>query len=126
MEKHELTQYADCLLKRAMRKTQNIADAEDLAGDTLIAALEAISCGNKINDPKGWLFTVLDRRYYDMLRRKYRRPAVSIDVDDEMVSSPAEETERSEETPRISAAALAALHGFTVRYRCGIICTAKA
>lgn len=101
MEKHELTQYADCLLKRAMRKTQNIADAEDLAGDTLIAALEAISCGNKINDPKGWLFTVLDRRYYDMLRRKYRRPAVSIDVDDEMVSSPAEETERSEDAENI-------------------------
>lgn len=48
--------------------------------DTLIAALAAIEQKKEISDPKGWLMTVLNRRYYDMLRRKYRKPLVSFDV----------------------------------------------
>lgn len=42
MNKNELTEYADYLLKTAMFKVNNIEDAEDLVQETLMAALVAI------------------------------------------------------------------------------------
>ncbi len=80
MNKYQLTEYAELLFSTAVYKTANITDAEDLVQDTLIAALAAIEQKKEIIDPKGWLMTVLNRRYYDMLRRKYRKPLVSFDV----------------------------------------------
>ena len=80
MNKYQLTEYAELLFSAAVYKTENITDAEDLVQDTLIAALAAIEQKKEISDPKGWLMTVLNRRYYDMLRRKYRKPLVSFDV----------------------------------------------
>lgn len=80
MNKYQLTEYAELLFSAAVYKTANITDAEDLVQDTLIVALAAIEQKKEISDPKGWLMTVLNRRYYDMLRRKYRKPLVSFDV----------------------------------------------
>ena len=79
MNKTDLTEYADLLLNAALYKCNNIADAQDLVQDTLLAALAAME-KKPLNDPKAWLMTVLNRKYYDMLRRKYNKPTVSFDV----------------------------------------------
>ena len=80
MNKNELTEYADLLLQAAVRKCDDLADAQDLAQETLLIALTAIENGKEIAEPKSWLMTVLNRKYYDMLREKYRKPTVCIDV----------------------------------------------
>ncbi|MDE7304225.1 MAG: sigma-70 family RNA polymerase sigma factor [Oscillospiraceae bacterium] len=79
MNKTDLTEYADLLLNAALYKCGNIADAQDLVQDTLLAALAAMA-KKPLNDPKAWLMTVLNRKYYDLLRRKYNKPTVSFDV----------------------------------------------
>lgn len=103
MNKKQLTEYADFLLKTALYKAQNICDAEDLVQDTLMAALAAAEEKKTINDPKSWLVTVLNRKYYDMLRRKYRKPAVSMDVIEDIPESSEvwEKIERSEDAENI-------------------------
>lgn len=103
MNKTDLTQYADFLLQAALYRTQNMDDAKDLVQDTLLAGLAAMHEGQTIDHPKTWLVTVLQRRYYDMLRRKYRKPTVSMDVIGDM---PAECTvherlEQSEDAAQI-------------------------
>ena len=80
MTKNELTEYADFLLKAAMSKCCNLSDAQDLVQETLLTALTAIDRGIVMNEPRSWLSTVLNRKYYDMLRQKYRKPTVCIDV----------------------------------------------
>ena len=52
MNKNELTEYADYLLKTAMFKVNNIEDAEDLVQETLMAALVAIHQNKPIENPK--------------------------------------------------------------------------
>lgn len=78
--KENLTEYAEYLLKIALYKAGNIHDAEDLVQDTLLAALAYLDSGKTIENPKAWLSSVLSRRFYDSIRRKYRKPTVSIDV----------------------------------------------
>ncbi len=80
MNKNELTEYADYLLQTALYKVQNISDAEDLVQETLVEGLIAIHRNKPVENPKNWLVTVLNRKYYDMLRKKYRKPVVSIDT----------------------------------------------
>lgn len=103
MNKNELTEYADYLLKTAMFKVNNIEDAEDLVQETLIAALIAIHQNKPIENPKNWLVTVLHRKYYDMLRRKYRKGTVSIDMIGEIsvYDEISEQIERSEDAENI-------------------------
>lgn len=86
MNKTDLTEYADLLLNAALYKCGNIADAQDLVQDTLLAALAAMA-KNPLNDPKAWLMTVLNRKYYDLLRRKYNKPTVSFDVTEDVPDS---------------------------------------
>ena len=80
MNKNELTEYADMLIQAAVHKCDDLADAQDLVQETLLIALTAIENGREITEPRSWLMTVLNRRYYDMLREKYRKPTVCIDV----------------------------------------------
>lgn len=80
MKKENLTDHADFLLRYAARKCGSISDAQDLVQETLLAALTALEKGKSIDDPPAWLTSVLNRKYYDMLRRKYRKPTVSLDV----------------------------------------------
>ncbi len=103
MNKTELTEYADHLLKTAMYMVNNIEDAEDLVQETLVAALVAIHQDKLIEDPKSWLVTVLRRRYYDMLRRKYHKGTVSIDMVGEIpvCDDISERIEHSEEAENI-------------------------
>ncbi len=103
MNKNELTEYADYLLKTAMYKVNNIEDAEDLVQETLMAALTAIHQNKPVENPKNWLVTVLHRKYYDMLRRKYRKGTVSIDIIGEIPVSDdiSEQIEQSEDAENI-------------------------
>ncbi len=103
MNKNELTEYADYLLQTALYKVQNIADAEDLVQETLVAGLVAIHQKKQIDNPKSWLLTVLNRKYYNMLRKKYRNPIVSIDMAGEIpVFDPvSEQIEQSEDAENI-------------------------
>lgn len=77
MDKNNIIEYADFLLNAALYKCGNINDAQDLVQDALLAALAA---KKPIDDPKAWLTAVLNRKYYDLLRRKYNKPTVSFDV----------------------------------------------
>lgn len=63
------------LFSVALKKCGNFADAEDLTSETLLAAMKY---PKEIKDMKKWLSTVLNHKYYDMLRRKYKLPTVSI------------------------------------------------
>ncbi len=103
MNRNELTEYADYLLRTAMYKVQNIEDAEDLVQETLVAGLIAVHQNKPIGNPKNWLVTVLNRKYYDMLRRKYRKPTVSIDTAGEIpvCDYVSEQIERSEDAENI-------------------------
>ena len=76
MEKEELTKLADDLLHIAIGKCDSLEDAQDLVQNTLLEGLLAIRKGTKIEHAKSWLITVLNRKYYDLLREKYRRPIV--------------------------------------------------
>lgn len=101
--KENLTEYADYLLKIALYKTGNIHDAEDLVQDTLLAALTYLNSGKTIEKPKGWLSSVLDRKFYDSIRRKYRKPTVSIDIVAELAEEAwlYEGVEKTEEAEKI-------------------------
>ena len=101
--KIELSEYADCLLKRAVYRCDNLHDAEDLVQDTLLAGLVYLKKGNEMKDPAAWLNAVLDRKYYDILRRKYRKPEVSIDFADDIPEHYCfyEDVERSEDAELI-------------------------
>lgn len=103
LTKENLTEYADYLLKTALYKAGNIHDAEDLVQDTLLAALVYLDSGKTVEHPKGWLSSVLDRRFYDSIRRKYRKPTVSMDVIAELAEEMRlyENTEKSEEAENI-------------------------
>lgn len=79
MNKTDITKYADFLLSAALAKCGNVADAQDLAQDTLLAALATME-RKPLENPKAWLATVLNRKFYDLLRRKYNKPTVSFDV----------------------------------------------
>ena len=70
MDKNNLIEYADYLFRTALQKAQNITEAEDLVQDTLFAAISAIEKGKIIDNPKRWLLSVMNRRFYDKLRTK--------------------------------------------------------
>jgi len=75
----ELTQHTEFLLSAAIKKCGNIAEAQDITQDALLDALIYVSKGNEINDIRGFLLTVMNRKYYAMLRQKYKMPIVSVD-----------------------------------------------
>lgn len=79
MNKNVLTEYADFLLNTALYKCGNITDTQDLVQDTLLSALAAME-EKSVENPKAWLTAVLNRKYYDLLRRKYNKLTVSFDV----------------------------------------------
>lgn len=80
MNKNQLTEYVDDLLKMALSKVKDLPEAEDLVQETLLAALAVLDQGKTIEHPSAFLATVLNRKYCDRLRQKYRKPLVSMDV----------------------------------------------
>jgi RNA polymerase sigma factor, sigma-70 family len=72
----KLEKYINYLLAIAIKKCDKISDAEDIVQETLLAYLSKTS---EIENITAWLTSVLNRKYYDLLRRKYKLPTVSID-----------------------------------------------
>lgn len=77
----ELEQQIDFLLTAALRKCGDIGEAEDLTQETLLAALTYLSRGRQIENLKGWLTAVMNRRFCDRMRKKYRQPYISMGED---------------------------------------------
>ncbi|NLA77856.1 MAG: RNA polymerase sigma factor [Clostridiales bacterium] len=77
MQLPEIQKYTEYLFRVALKKCGNLTDAEDLTQEVLLAALQY---PREISDIKSWLSMVLNHKYYDMLRRRYKLPTVSIDL----------------------------------------------
>ena len=77
MQLPEIKKYTEYLFKVALKKCGDINDAEDLTQEVLLAAFEY---PKEIANVKPWLSMVLNHKYYDMLRRRYKLPTVSIDL----------------------------------------------
>ncbi len=78
MDNKQLEEQTEFLLSAALRKCGNLYDAQDLTQDTLLAALVYRASGKTIDDLRGWLLTVLNNKWNDRLRKKYRHPLVGI------------------------------------------------
>ena len=67
--------------------------------------LAVISRGKEIDNPKGWLSTVIERKRIDLLRRKYRSCETIYDVDINQIlfsnEEPIEDLIKSEEYAEI-------------------------
>jgi len=106
MTNDQIQSHIDFLLPRALQLSGNMEDARDLIQDVLLSALTAEEKGRPMQDPRSWLLTVLNRRFYDRLRRKYRLPTVSIDEqlelpdDSDDLSSPLLRSEQAEQVRR--------------------------
>lgn len=74
MNNDEIIQYYDDLMRLAISKCKSQADAEDLVGDTMLAAFVYVHKGGKIHHLKTWLANTLYHKYNDKLRKKYRSP----------------------------------------------------
>ncbi len=102
MTNKEFIQYYDYLMRLATSKCNSQADAEDLVGDTLLAAFTYIHKGGTIEHPKTWLSNTLYHKHNDNLRKKYRSPVTV--CFDERFDIPDEENDgylTSEEAARV-------------------------
>lgn len=77
MHINDIENVMNYLFSAALKKCGNFEDAEDLTSETLLAALKY---PDEIKDIKKWLSAVLNNKYYDMLRKKYKLPTVSINL----------------------------------------------
>ena len=107
MDTDGLEAYADELFRAALRICGNWNDAEDLAQETLLAALQYDGAPA---DRRAWLHGVLCHKHYDLLRRKYRLPTVSIDLVPDMPETGAEPDRPDAQTIRRAVAFLAEKH----------------
>lgn len=85
MKDQEAQKWIEQLLPQALSKCGNMADAEDLVQETLLVAIAYQAGGRAIEEMGAFLHTVLNRKFYDQLRRKYRLPTVSIAMGDDLV-----------------------------------------
>lgn len=102
MSNDEIIQYYDHLIRLATSKCGSQSDAEDLVGDTMLAALAYIHRGGIIEHPKAWLTNTLCHKHNDNLRKKYRAPVtVCLDESVEIAQQEDEEYFTSEEASRV-------------------------
>lgn len=96
MSNNEIIKYYDYLMRLAVSKCDSQSDAEDLVGDTMLAAFNYLHKGGTIEYPKTWLTNTLFHKYNDNLRKKYRYPVtvclddiedIAADADEEYLSS---------------------------------------
>lgn len=97
--------YIDELFADALRHCPTTADAEDAVQETLLAAFTRIARGDAPSDLHAWLHTVLSRKCYDILRRKYHLPTVLMDEASNIADSAEDEimaeSERRERAEKI-------------------------
>ena len=92
--KEDLFDYAQYLLKLAVKKTDNFEQAEDLVSETLLSAIVAMEGQNhgqqeqhvqhvhpsrseKIENLQAYLTGILNHKFNDFLRSKYSKPVIS-------------------------------------------------
>ncbi len=81
MKNDEIIGYYDYLMQLAISKGNSQVDAEDLVGDTMLAAFTYIHSGKEIEYPKTWLACTLSHKHNDRLRKKYCSP-ITVCLDD--------------------------------------------
>ena len=102
MTNEEIIQYYDYLIKLAATKCNSQNDAEDLVGDTMLAAFAYMHRGGNIEYPKTWLANTLCYKHNDNLRKKYRAPVmVCLDESIEIAEDEDEEYFTSEEASKV-------------------------
>ncbi len=74
MTNDEIIQYYDYLMRLAASKCNSRSDAEDLVGDTMLAAFAYMHRGGTIEHPKTWFVNTLYHKHNDNLRKKYHSP----------------------------------------------------
>ena len=85
MNNDNIIQYYDYLMQLAISKGNSQADAEDLVGDTMLAAFTYMYSNKTIEYPKTWLTNTLCHKHNDRLRKKYRSPiTVCLDEGDDI------------------------------------------
>ena len=85
MKNDEIIQCYDYLMRLAASKCNSQADAEDLVGDTMLAAFAYMYRGGTIEHPKTWLVNTLYHKHNDNLRKKYRSP-ITVCLDESLIS----------------------------------------
>ncbi len=78
MNNQLLQEQMEFLLSCALKKCGKTEDAEDLVQETVLAALSYLVGGGVMRDVRGWLLSVMNRKFYDMLRRKYQISTVAM------------------------------------------------
>lgn len=102
MTNDEIIQYYDYLMRLAASKCNSQLDAEDLVGDTMLAAFAYIHSGGTIQHPKTWLVNTLYHKHNDNLRKKYRSPiTMCLDEGFDISEEETEEYLSSEEAAKI-------------------------
>ena len=102
MKNEEIIQYYDYLIRLATSKCNSRNDAEDLVGDTMLAAFAYMHRGGVIEHPKTWLTNTLCHKHNDNLRKKYRSPVtVCLDESAEVAEDEDEEYFSSEEASKV-------------------------
>ncbi|MBR6637990.1 MAG: RNA polymerase sigma factor, partial [Lachnospiraceae bacterium] len=81
MPKIQLQEQIEFLLSKAIAKCDTLEDAQDLTQETLLSAFLYLEKGGTIENPRAWLTTVMNHKYYDLLRKKYQLPTVTIGDD---------------------------------------------
>lgn len=79
MKSNQLLLFADDLLKFALYKTHDMDKAEELVQESYLCALSAIQNGKIIDNPKAYLMSVINNRFFISLRKKYLLSVVSYD-----------------------------------------------
>lgn len=79
-QKYDLSEYVDRLYSAAVKKTRDTGIAEDIAQETLLAALLQLKRGKQPENLWAWLLTILSHKYCDWLREKYNRPQISFET----------------------------------------------
>ena len=69
--------YSDKMYSWALYKTNNRETAEDLVQETFIAAFQSFEKFEGLNNPKTWLFGILNHKIADHYRKVYRNPIVN-------------------------------------------------
>ncbi|MBQ7335932.1 MAG: sigma-70 family RNA polymerase sigma factor [Clostridia bacterium] len=103
MQNEKIENQIEFLLSAALQKCGNLHDAEDLTQETLLTALSYMAKGNAIGHMRAWLLTVLDHKWNDFLRKKYRQPIVGIGEDFDLVDEDQTllETEKHDEAAQV-------------------------
>lgn len=102
MTNNEIIQYYDYLMRLAESKCNSQADAEDLVGDTMLAAFTYTYKGGTIMHPKTWLVNTLYHKFNENLRKKYRSPiTVCLDESLDIAEEETEEYLSSEEAAKV-------------------------